>query len=183
MHRANRLYVTVPGCGGAQKLYTQVVVGEWRWLCMWLCVRVCGSVAVAMGCRRGCHTRHCSAAGPHTPRPGGAEEWVKARRCSHSAGRGTFVHTVPLGVTVCGVVVGCVCLRVWLRVVSVSPVPCLAQKPGTLRSSGGGLAALTGGRSLISGDVALLVNKAFESVEVERKAVHGGAGVKATCTI
>ena len=48
---------------------------------------------------------------------------------------------------------------------------------------GGGLAALTGGRSLISGDVALLVNKAFESVEMERKAVHGGAGVKATRTI
>jgi len=162
-------------------------VGEWRLVCMWLCVRVCGSVAVAVGCRRGCHTRHCSAAGPHTPRPGGAEEWVKARRCSHSAGRGTFVHTVPHGVTVCGVVVGCVWLRVWLRVAPASPltacVPCFAQKPGTRRSNGGGLAALTGGRSLISGDVALLVNKAFESVEMERKAVHGGAGVKATRTI
>ena len=151
------------------------------------CVYACAGVAVAVGCRRGCHTRHCSAAGPHTPRPGGAEEWVKARRCSHSAGRGTFVHTVPHGVTVCGVVVGCVWLRVWLRVAPASPltacVPCFAQKPGTRRSSGGGLAALTGGRSLISGDVALLVNKAFESVEMERKAVHGGAGVKATRTI
>ena len=64
------------------------------------------------------------------------------------------------------------------------PLPSLTpQKPGTRRSSGGGLAALTGGRSLISGDVALLVNKAFESVEMERKAVHGGAGVKATRTI
>ena len=160
-------------------------MAEWRLVCMWLCVRVCGSVAV--GCLRGCHTRHCSAAGPHTPRPGGAEEWVKARRCSHSAGRGTFVHTVPLGVTVCGVELGCAWLRVCLRVACASPltacVPCLAQKPGTRRSSGGGLAALTGGRSLISGDVALLVNKAFESVEMERKAVHGGAGVKATRTI
>ena len=158
-------------------------MGEWRLVCMWLCVRVCGSVAVAVGCRRGCHTRHCSAAGPHTPRPGGAEEWVKARRCSHSAGRGTFVHTVPLGVTVWSGT----WLRVWLRVACASPltacVPCFAQKPGTRRSSGGGLAALTGGRSLISGDVALLVNKAFESVEMERKAVHGGAGVKATRTI
>ena len=84
--------------------------GDW---CACGCVYACAALAV--GCRRGCHTRHCSAAGPHTPRPGGAEEWVKARRCSHSAGRGTFVHTVRLGVTVWSGTWVCVAARVAAR--------------------------------------------------------------------